>query len=149
MHKQLCVYICLTNLCCSIIVLSGIIAADCDHCWFGTLERAVSNLLQWPIKDAVPPVEPKPVAPPAVKRRNRRRRRRRGNTRRRAHSNAGYESDTRTMITYVADTNRSPSPNWDRMVFGNDRWSGSEADSHVTDISYERMRARGDLWDLI
>jgi len=49
----------------------------------------------------------------------------------------------------VADTNRSPSPNWDRMVFGNDRWSGSEADSHVTDISYERMRARGDLWDLI
>lgn len=134
---QICLYICLTNLCCSIILLLGIIAADCDHCWLGTLERAASNLLQWPTKDAVPLAEPTPVAPPTVRRRNRRRRRRRFNNRRRANSNAGYESDTRTAITYVADTNRSPSPRWDRMVFGDDRWSGSEADSYATRISYE------------
>ena len=125
---------CLTNLCCSIIVLSGIIAANCDHCWMGTLERAACDFLQW-AKDATPT----PVAPPAVKRRNRRRRRRRVNNQHRGHSNGGYNSEGRTSTTYVADAIKNSVPSWDNMVFGDDQWSGSEADSYATNASYELM----------
>ena len=108
----------------------------------GTLERAASDFRQWATNVAAPT----PVAPPAIKRRNRRRRRRRVNNQQRGHSNCGYNSDTRTTITYVADTIKSSVPSWDRMVFGDDRWSGSEAN---TNASYELMMAQGDFPDFL
>ena len=136
MHKSF-VVLYLSNVCYSIVVLSGIVAPNCDHCWTGTLERAVNNFLQWATSDATAT----PVAPPAVKRRNRRQRRRRVNNQQRGHSNSGYNSDNRTTITYVADTIRSSIPSWDNMVFGDDQWSGSEANSNATSASYELMVA--------
>lgn len=86
----------------------GIIAANCENCWKGTLKRTVQHRFKWISGDA----NNKSMAPPAVRRCNQRTNRRGDRSHERGHTNCGLNVDNHTRTTYIADfsSNRNFSP---------------------------------------